>query len=238
MNAPSAPSDASTAWRAVRPVEVDDPAGGGVDRRQLLVGAEDPSLSGAHVSDCDHARGTGRRLAGRDRDGGEVVLGGDGVVTGEDVVHRTLEVGDDPSREHGHERDQCQTDHQCRGGRCGALGVADGVVARQFAHGARDPGGRPAEPHRQPRDDPRRQHRDADEDENGAEAHEDQHGAGAAGHEQAEQQGDEPQDGGGAAHHRAVLAPAAPRGSSRPRGPRRSARRGWRGSPGAGWPAP
>ena len=99
-----------------------------------------------------HAGRLPDRLTDRRRDQVEVVLRRHCVVGDEDLVDRAEERRADRRREHGHERDQRDPDHQSAGIRARALRVAGCVLAREHARRAGEAVARNAE-HRGDRPD-------------------------------------------------------------------------------------
>ena len=104
-----------------------------------------------------------RRFAGVERV--EPVLRGDGVIGRPDLVDGVEEGTPDALREHRHERDERQPDHQGRRGRAGPLGIPLRVLPRERPGSAAEPHSGRTQHRRQRHDELRREERHPEEDE-------------------------------------------------------------------------
>ena len=211
----------------------------GVDRRDRVLGAE-----GARIARRGHRRRCGRRASSAAAlpiaigIRSKLFCSGHRVVGDPDLVHGAEERGTDRDREHRHERDEGEPDHQrtlrSTPVRCG---FRRRVLAREDAGRPREPVARHAEHGGERPDQLSREERNADEDEHGADAHEEEDLARAVRTEQpvGEQRGTRAP--------RAAPSPSARYFAKRPGGsvaPSRTAAIGGtasRGAPGAGWRA-
>ena len=221
--------------RAFLPVHLEDVARTGVDPGERVLAAEGARLAPADPDDVVYAGRLAQLVADRDRDQVEVVLGRHRVVGDPDLVHGAEERGADRDREHGHEGDEGDPDHQRARVRAGPLRVPGRVLAREDAGGAREPVARHAEHGGDRPDQLRGEERDADEHEHGADAHEEQHLAGAVRAEQPEGEQEEAEHREQRRAHRAELREAPGRDAWLLRARRRSAERASPAAPGAGW---
>ena len=149
--------------------------------------AERASVSGAQVGHDLHARYPACRICRCDVYRTEVVGCGQHVAGDELFVNGSFEVGAQAGSEHSHERHQREPDHQRRGRRRRARGVADRVGARERTGGTSDSLCRPSEPACELRHEAGREHRHATEQQRRSDPDREQPRSRRDGAEQAEQ---------------------------------------------------
>ena len=98
--------------RADGPVEPQRLARPRADSGEGVLAAEDPGVVPANADDRRYSGYAPERVLGLGRDRREVVLRRDRVVGGEYLVDGVEEGGADARREHRHEGDESEADHQ------------------------------------------------------------------------------------------------------------------------------